>query len=283
MPKRWVKQAFSSNFVGPKKRAVKQDALDLRIGWGQLILYALLLPFFLGSSSGDGFKEEQMRYPRVRNAYDEKEEAMLKLLDRNGIERNSLRVHLRAYKDEEVVELWGKNASDTAYRKLRDYGFCAFSGSLGPKRQQGDRQIPEGFYHIDRFNPASRYHLSLGLNYPNPSDRILGVQGDLGGNIFIHGDCVTIGCIPITDPLIRELYIACVEAKDNGQERIPVHIFPARLNQDVHRMLIEMKQDPPKRLWKDLLRADSLFRKTGLPSRVSFLEDGGHRIRKGSS
>ena len=77
-------------------------------------------------------------------------------------------------------------------------------GQPWPQATQGDSQVPEGFYHMDRFNPLSNFHLSLGVSYPNQSDRILGASGRLGGDIFIHGDCVTIGCVPITDEGIRE-------------------------------------------------------------------------------
>ena len=89
-----------------------------------------------------------------------------------------------------------------------------------------DLQVPEGFYFIDKFNPASQYHLSLRINYPNESDFILGKRGRLGGEIFIHGGCESIGCIPITDEGIKELYLIALDARENGQEKIPVHIFP---------------------------------------------------------
>ncbi len=225
-----------------------------------------------------------MEYPRVREAYDAKEERMRSLLKKNGISENKFRIHIRAYKHEKAVELWAKNPSDTAYTKLKNYDICALSGDYGPKRQQGDRQIPEGFYHIDRFNPYSNYHLSLGINYPNPSDRRLGVKGDLGGDIFIHGDCVTIGCIPITDPRIKELYIFCVEARDQGQTRIPVRIFPARMNKMVyHNLLYQYEgEDPPEGLWKDLLKAERLFKKNAVLPEVEFRDNGRHRIEKGT-
>ena len=124
------------------------------------------------------------------------------------------------------LELWAATTPEDSFKLITNYKFCTSSGSLGPKRQQGDYQIPEGFYYIDRFNPASNFYLSLGLNYPNTSDRILGKKGKLGGDIFIHGNCVTIGCIPITDDKIKELYIIAVKTKSNGQQEIPVHIFP---------------------------------------------------------
>ena len=81
------------------------------------------------------------------------------------------------------------------------------SGTTGPKRLQGDFQVPEGFYHINEFNPNSNYHLSMGLNYPNSSDRILSDSLRPGGEIYIHGSCVSVGCIPLNDDEIEELYL----------------------------------------------------------------------------
>ena len=99
---------------------------------------------------------------------------------------------------------------------------------MGPKRKQGDNQVPEGFYHIDAFNPFSNFYLSLGLNYPNQSDRKKSKAANLGGDIFIHGDCVTIGCLPMTNDKIKEIYIYAIQARQSGQLKIPVYIFPFR-------------------------------------------------------
>ena len=99
-----------------------------------------------------------------------------------------------------------------------------------PKGWLGDYQVPEGFYYINEFNPRSLYHLSLGLNYPNASDRMLCDLSQPGGDIYIHGSCVTTGCIPITDGQIEELYVLAAHAKDMGQDFIPVHIFPVNFS-----------------------------------------------------
>jgi murein L,D-transpeptidase YafK len=88
--------------------------------------------------------------------------------------------------------------------------------------------VPEGFYYINEFNANSQYHLSLGLNYPNPSDKLLADPMKPGGEIYIHGSCVTTGCIPILDNKIEELYVLSSHAKGSGQDFIPVHIFPAK-------------------------------------------------------
>ena len=107
---------------------------------------------------------------------------------------------------------------------------CALAGTLGPKRIEGDYQVPEGFYYINEFNPRSQYYLSLGLNYPNVSDLLLSDSLRPGSAIYIHGSCVTVGCIPITDQQIDELYVLAAHAKNQGQDYIPVHIFPIRYN-----------------------------------------------------
>ena len=128
---------------------------------------------------------------------------------------------------EQQLELWAYADSARGYILIKAYPFTAYCGELGPKRKQGDMQIPEGFYHITDFNPFSNFHLSMGVNYPNASDRILGDQTNPGGDIRIHGSAVTIGCIPIGDNAIEELYTILLDSKDAGHE-VPVHIFPCR-------------------------------------------------------
>src|SRR5690606_13298403 len=95
----------------------------------------------------------------------------------------------------------------------------------------------EGFYYIEGFNPESDFHLSLRLNYPNAADRIIGVQDHWGGDIYIHGGCSTVGCFPMTDSAMAELYWLAVEARTAGQTVIPVHVFPGRMDDDVVRWL----------------------------------------------
>ena len=139
-------------------------------------------------------------------------------------------VYIRSFKYDSQLEVWVKATSKDRYKLFKTYKICAMAGTLGPKRMQGDYQVPEGFYYINEFNPRSEYHLSLGLNYPNASDRMLSDSTQPGGDIYIHGSCVTTGCIPITDGQIEELYILCSYAKDMGEDFIPVHIFPVNFS-----------------------------------------------------
>lgn len=242
----------------------------------------IILTLFLCSFQTDSFKESQLKYSRVRQGYKDKESSMLTLLKNQQIDKNKLKIYLRAFKNEKEIELWGKNASDTKYSLIKTYKVCRTSGRLGPKRKQGDLQIPEGFYHIDRFNPYSNFHLSLGINYPNKSDRILGVKNKLGGDIFIHGACVTIGCLPITDDQIKELYIFCIEAKNNGQLKIPVTIFPSKLTENEYKRLTDnYKSDSDKiGLWTDLKKGYEIFNETKQLPSIGFLNSGRHNVNK---
>lgn len=234
----------------------------------------------LTSFAADSFKEEQLKYLRVREAYKDKGTLVNRIFTSHGIPENELRIYIRAFKKEQELELWGKKMGGAKYQLLKTYESCANSGTLGPKRQQGDLQIPEGYYHIDRFNPSSDYYLSLGLNYPNKSDHVLGVSDNLGGNIFIHGGCQTVGCLPITDDKIKELYIVCVEAKSNGQTTIPVTIFPTHLTDTTFGELQSAYTNDPDKLglWQDLKKGYDAFNETKTLPSVEFLNSGRHRI-----
>jgi murein L,D-transpeptidase YafK len=138
-------------------------------------------------------------------------------------------IFLRAFKHEGALELWARE-NPGPFQLVQTWPIVAASGGPGPKRREGDRQVPEGFYLIDRFNPESLYHLSLGLNYPNASDRVRSDPQRPGGDIFIHGRNVTIGCLPLGDPAIEELFLLALDTHRRGQREIPVHIFPGRLD-----------------------------------------------------
>lgn len=240
-----------------------------------------ILIFLLCSFQSDAFKDSQLKYPRVRQAYKEKKSNTTALLTNMEIDKNQLKIYLRAFKSEKEIELWGKNKSDLKYTLIKTYDVCRTSGELGPKRKQGDLQIPEGFYHINRFNPQSNFYLSLGINYPNKSDRVLGNKAKLGGDIFIHGACVTVGCLPITNDLIKELYIFCVEARNNGQTNIPVTIFPSKLSAKEFAGLTDKYSSDSDKigLWTDLKKGYDYFNKTNQLPTIGFLNNGRHDVK----
>ncbi len=175
------------------------------------------------------FRSRQDAYPRVRQARLNCAARIDSLFTALDLPYPPCQIVLSVFKEPGMVELWAADSS----RQLdfvKSYPMTAFSGKPGPKRRRGDGQIPEGFYQITHFNPHSYFHLSLGINYPNASDRLLSSGRDPGGSIYLHGSTVTIGCIPIGDSAIEELYTICVDARSSGQNLIPVYIFPCRMD-----------------------------------------------------
>ena len=187
-------------------------------------LLASMICFFSFHSEKDGFKTGQLKSSRFKAAYQKKWPALQQLLNAKHIDINNFDIYLRAFKYESQLELYVKNKDDKAFQLLKTIPVCAKSGVLGPKRRQGDGQVPEGFYEISSFNPYSSYHLSLKVGYPNKSD-LIKATGNPGGDIMIHGCCVTIGCIPLENEPIEEVYVLCVEAK-NRNRMIRADIYP---------------------------------------------------------
>ena len=137
---------------------------------------------------------------------------------------------IRVFKQEKELELWVDK--DSGLVLLKTFPVCAASGKPGPKRKEGDLQVPEGFYTVDYFNPDSDYHLSFRINYPNKADRFFADAEHPGGDIFIHGHCASIGCVAIRDKPIEFVFTAALLAAEKGQQDIPVHIFPCRMEKE---------------------------------------------------
>ena len=176
------------------------------------------------------FIDYQKTFPRPGEALKRKEDTLQKQFEAKKLEWPAKYIYIRSFKYDSQLEVWVKNHAKDPYQLFKTYKVCVLAGTLGPKRMEGDYQVPEGFYYINEFNPRSTYYLSLGINYPNPSDIVLSDSIRPGSAIYIHGACVTVGCIPLTDQYIDELYVLAAHAKDQGQDFIPVHIFPVRYN-----------------------------------------------------
>ena len=223
------------------------------------------------------FKTEQNKYVRVREAYTEKETTLKQLCKDVQIPYPPKEIFIRIFKYDKILELWVRSEQADSFVLFKEYKICASSGKLGPKRRQGDYQVPEGFYTINDFNPFSNFHLSLGINYPNESDRTLGVKGNLGGNIFIHGDCVTIGCIPITNDCIKEVYLMAVEAKASGQKQIPVHIFPTRFDKGAWIFQTCINDKGLTKFWSNLKIGYEYFESHKRLPTISIKKDGSYQ------
>lgn len=157
-------------------------------------------------------------------------------------------VYLRAFKRERLLEVWAGPRSQPL-RLVKTYPFCAASGDLGPKRAEGDLQVPEGLYEVSEFNPGSSYHLSMKVSYPNASDRARGRRRRLGGLIYLHGRCASIGCIAIEDGPIEEVYLMALDSKVRP---LRFDIFPMRLDATAR---LAFADSPHLGFWRELTGA----------------------------
>lgn len=189
------------------------------------LVFCILFPFYMLSSD---FLSNQLTHKRVVAAKEKYDASLSQLFKDNKLNYPSKYLYLRIFKKEKLVEVWASDNS--VYTLIKTYPFTASSGKPGPKVREGDLQIPEGFYQISHFNPVSNFHLSFKINYPNQADLKRNVaEKNPGSDIFIHGKSVTVGCVPIGDKNIAELYWLCAKVYQNNAI-IPVHIFPCKMN-----------------------------------------------------
>jgi murein L,D-transpeptidase YafK len=193
-------------------------------------------------------------------------------------------VFIRIFKREFELELWLRRGD--RFQRFAVYPICRWSGQLGPKLREGDSQAPEGFYSVDAkaLNPASRWHRSFNLGFPNPFDR---AHGRTGSFVMVHGGCASVGCFAMTDPVVDEIWRLVTAALKGGQKRFQVHVFPFRMSEE---NLSRRAHHPAAAFWRDLKRGHDAFEATGLPPRIGVCagryavapatspDDGGHEI-----
>lgn len=211
---------------------------------------------------------------RVAAAFSAKRDILLAKCAKVGLASLPSRIYIRAFKEERTLEVWGYLPSAKRYVLVETYPIAAMSGKLGPKRKEGDGQVPEGLYIIDVFNPRSNFLLSLRVSYPNASDRVFSDPKTPGGDIYIHGNKVSIGCLAMTDDKIQEIYVLAHNAKAST---IPVHIFPARLTKAKLAKLIQEHPSHAK-LWNQLEPAYSRFEKSHLIPKATIRRDGSYVV-----
>ncbi|MBS0248726.1 MAG: L,D-transpeptidase family protein [Proteobacteria bacterium] len=173
----------------------------------------------------------------------------------------------RIFKEEAEMEVWKQNR-DGQYALLKTYPICRWSGDLGPKKKEGDRQAPEGFYTITpgQMNPASNYYLAFNTGFPNAYDRS---HGYTGSELMVHGDCSSRGCYAMTDEQIQEIYALARESFHGGQRAFQLQAFPFRmtaLNMAKHR------NNPNFAFWKMLKEGYDHFEATRQEPKVAVCE-----------
>jgi len=164
---------------------------------------------------------------------------------------------IRAFKKESELEVW-KMKPDGTYILLKTFPICRWSGQLGPKTHEGDRQSPEGFYAITpaMMNPNSSYYLSFNVGYPNAYDR---AHGATGGSVMVHGICSSAGCFAMTDAQIADIYALARDSFAGGQRSIQMQAYPFHMNAQ---NLAKYRLDPNMPFWKELKKGDDHFEAT---------------------
>lgn len=188
------------------------------------------------------------------------------LLGRKGMDQGAP-IFIRIFKEESELEVW-KARDDGRFYHFKTYPICNWSGKVGPKREQGDRQAPEGFYRVsqNQMNPNSNYHLAFNIGYPNAYDRSLQRTGQY---LMVHGDCKSAGCYAMTDALIEEIYALAREALRGGQESFDVHAFPFRMT---NANMARHNGDPNFGFWRTLKQGYDFFELYRIPPTVAVCE-----------
>jgi murein L,D-transpeptidase YafK len=182
--------------------------------------------------------------------------ATLAAMDHIGSNRDAP-ILIRAYKKESEIEIW-KLTSSGKYALMKSYPVCRWSGKLGPKTREGDRQVPEGFYTVtpNQMNPNSTLWLAFNIGYPNAMERSLGRSG---GDIMVHGTCSSRGCFAMTNEQIEEIYAVMREAFQGGQKSVQFQSYPFRMTAE---NLVKFRNDENMPFWKNLKEGSDRFEVT---------------------
>ena len=174
---------------------------------------------------------------------------------------------IRIFKQESELEIWKRDRSG-GFALLKTYPMCRWSGKLGPKKVDGDRQAPEGFYHVSAgmLNPDSQYYLSFNLGYPNRLERALGYTGEA---LMVHGACTSSGCYALTDEGVSEIYAVSREALKGGQSSFQVQAYPFRMTPQ---NMAKNRNDPNFAFWSDLKQGYDIFEVSRRQPTVSYCE-----------
>jgi murein L,D-transpeptidase YafK len=164
---------------------------------------------------------------------------------------------IRTYKKEAELEIW-KMKSNGEYALLKTYPMCRWSGQLGPKKREGDMQVPEGFYSIapGQMNPNSHYYLAFNVGYPNAYDR---AYGRTGGNVMVHGVCSSAGCFSMTDEQVADIYAIARDSFAGGQREIQLQSYPFHMTAE---NMAKFRLDPNIDFWKNLKDGSDHFEVT---------------------
>jgi murein L,D-transpeptidase YafK len=222
----------------------------IRASW----VRALLAPAALAAALAlAGCYTDDGSYQIPSRAMKELSPEMISLLQAKNMPKDSP-ILVRLFKEESELEVWKQDTSGR-YELLRVYPICRWSGDLGPKVREGDRQAPEGFYAITPglMNPNSNYYLAINIGFPNAFDKANGYSGAF---LMIHGDCSSRGCYAMTDEQIGEIYSLARESFLGGEKEFQIQAYPFRMTPD---NLARHRNNPNMAFWKMLKVGDDHF------------------------
>ncbi len=215
----------------------------------------------------DALETAQIDLSKVKNKVEQPlPPRILSEMSAKSMQRNSP-IMIRIFKEEGALEIW-KAKTDNRFDKIADYKICAWSGRLGPKVKEGDRQAPEGFYNLTRanLNPNSKYYLAINTGFPNRYDA---VNGRNGTNLMIHGACSSSGCYSMTDQQVLEIYAFARDAFSGGQSTVQLQAFPFRMTAE---NMVRHRLNSNIEFWKMLKVGYDNFEVTKRPPEVNFCE-----------
>lgn len=220
-----------------------------------------MLTLFLAGCQGSSIDDLA---PNAANA--QLPEKLVRSMKAKGISTTSP-VMFRIFKEENVLEVW-KRKENGRYDMVTSYQICKWSGKLGPKFIEGDRQAPEGYYAVRpaQMNPKSSYYLSFNTGFPNGLDRAL---GRTGANLMVHGACSSSGCYSMTDAQVAQIYAFARDAFKGGQDSIQLEAFPFRMTAA---NMARYRADPNYAFWKNLKEGYDHFEITKVPPKVDVCE-----------
>lgn len=222
------------------------------------LAFAVALGLLAGCSTQDTLQIERVAN-RTEHPLPAKMQAKLSKLNLSM----SSPIMIRIFKEEEVMEVWKANSQDR-YQLVATYPICAWSGMLGPKKKEGDRQAPEGFYNVTpgQMNPNSSYYLSFDMGYPNRFDR---AYGRTGRNLMVHGACSSAGCYSMSDAAVLQIYAFARDAFRGGQKSFQIQAFPFRMTAE---NMAKHRSSEHYEFWKNIKTGYDYFEITHRPPEV---------------
>ncbi len=224
------------------------------------LLGTLLASALLAGCQGSSVSDLSLRAEKPLS------EKIVAKMKSKGMTRTSP-VMVRIFKEEGVLEVW-KQKNNGKYDQIASYEICKWSGKLGPKFVEGDRQAPEGFYNVRpaQMNPNSQYHLAFNIGFPNAYDR---AHNRTGQNLMVHGACSSSGCYSMTDESVSEIYAFGRDAFKGGQRDFQIQAFPFRMTAA---NMARYKSDQNYAFWKMLKQGYDAFETTKVPPKVDVCE-----------